>query len=81
MKGLLIFLLIFILYMLLFKSKCFECSENMENTNLLDNNIILDNNNLSSINDVFPNISKKNNNKRIDLEKLHEYSIPMKMEF
>ena len=75
MKGLLIFLLIFILYMLLFKSKCFECSENMENTNLLNNN------NLSSINDVFPNISKKNNNKRIDLEKLPECSIPMKMEF
>ena len=75
MKGLLIFLLIFIVYVLLFKTECSACNENMENTNLLDNN------NFSSINDVFSNLPKKNNNKRIDLEKLPECSMPMKMEF
>lgn len=75
MKGLLIFLLIFIMYVLLFKTEYSACNENMENTNLLDNN------NLSSINDVFPNLPKKNNKKRIDLEKLPECSMPMKMKF
>jgi hypothetical protein len=75
MKGLLIFLLIFVVYIILFKSDCSLCSENMENTMPTVNSAF------SSINEVFPEPPKRNENARIDLEKLPECNMPMKIEF
>jgi hypothetical protein len=82
MKGLLIFLLIFVIYMLFFRSSCSMCNETMENTMYASNNSIPSvNNDFSSIDEVFPNPPKSNRNQRIDLEKLPECKMPMKIEF
>ena len=75
MKGLFIFLLIFVIYIILFRSGCSICNENMENT------MPAVNSDFSSLNEVFPDPPKKNEDARIDLEKLPECKMPMKIEF
>jgi hypothetical protein len=84
MKGLLIFLLIIVIYMILFKSGCNMCNEGMENSMFANNkndNDVGVNNDFSSIDEVFPKPPQTNKNQRIDLEKLPECKMPMKIEF